>query len=67
MTTGFNFSAAFLRVNINIKILLASLKTPTNSKDFTESRIRILFQLPLSFTGRFSLVPNPYWMQENSG
>jgi hypothetical protein len=51
LNVGFQFSAAFLRININGNILLASIKTLTNSKDFTESRIRILFQLPISVIG----------------
>jgi hypothetical protein len=37
-----------------MKLLLASLKTPTNSKYCSKSRIRLLFKLYFAFINRFS-------------
>jgi hypothetical protein len=45
-----------LNRKINIKFLLASLKTLNNSKDCSESRFKFLFQLFISLIGQFSLV-----------
>ncbi len=55
----------FLGKNITIKILLAFMKILINSKDFTESHIRIIFWLRVFVTGRFPPVSHPHWMPEN--
>jgi hypothetical protein len=39
-----------------MKFLLASLKTLTNSKSCSESRIKFLFMLSFALIGQFSLV-----------
>jgi hypothetical protein len=59
------FRLHFLGKNITIKILLAFMKILINSKDFNESRIRIIFWLRFFVTGRFSPVSPPHWMPEN--
>jgi hypothetical protein len=50
--------------NMNLDILLASMKTLTNSEDCTESRSRILLQVSSSVLGWFSPALNHHWKQE---
>jgi hypothetical protein len=48
-----NFQDAWSKRKINIKILHASMKTLTNFKDWSGSRVIIFMPAPLSVTGRF--------------
>jgi hypothetical protein len=53
-----NFSPALFKGKINIKFLLAYLKTLTNSKNCSVRRIKFLFQLSFALIGGFSLLYN---------
>jgi hypothetical protein len=52
----FQFLACLVLKKIKMEFLLASLKTPTNSKSCSESRIKFLFRLSFARTGQFFLV-----------
>jgi hypothetical protein len=52
----FKFLACLVLEKIKMKFLLASLKTLTNSKSCSESRIKFLFRLSFALIGRFILV-----------
>jgi hypothetical protein len=54
----FKFSACLVMRKINIKCLLASLKTLTNFKDCTESCIKFLFQHSFSLIGEMTIFLN---------
>jgi hypothetical protein len=47
-------------------ILLSSVKTLTNSEDFSECRIKGSVLASFPAIGRFSPVFTPYWMLEKS-
>ncbi len=51
-----NFSHAWSKRKINVKIVLASMKTFTNFKDWSESRSKIYVPASLIVIGRFSTV-----------
>jgi hypothetical protein len=48
------FLFAIIKRKLNLKFLLESLKTLTNDKDCSETRIKFLFRLSFSIIGRFS-------------
>jgi hypothetical protein len=50
----FTIFAGLLKKILNTKILLASMKTHTNSETCTESRITVLLRLTISVIGQFS-------------
>ncbi len=52
----FNFSPGLLNRKINLTFLLSSLKTLTNSKECSLSRIKFLFRLFFTLIGWISLV-----------
>jgi hypothetical protein len=49
-----NFLVALFRKILNTKILIAFMKTLTNSETRTLSRIKILLRLTISVIGQFS-------------
>jgi hypothetical protein len=55
----FNFLAAWSKRKINMKMLLASMKTLTNSQDCSGSRIIISIPASLSVIGKFFLRVHP--------
>jgi hypothetical protein len=52
----FKFLACLVLEKINMKFLLASLKSLTNCKSCSESRIKFLFRLSFAIIGHFFLV-----------
>ncbi len=55
----------FIKKNqYGMKFLLASLKTLTNSKRFSESRIKFLLRLSFALLGQFFLVYIHSWLSE---
>jgi hypothetical protein len=54
------------REKLNIKILLASMKTLINFKDWSGSRVIISLPASLSVIGQFSPVSSRDWIQEKS-
>jgi hypothetical protein len=59
----FKFLACLVH-QINIKFLLPSLKTLTNTKSCSESRIKFMFRLSIALIGRFILVYIHSWLSE---
>jgi hypothetical protein len=49
----FKFLVCLVQEKMNMKFLLASMKTLTNSKSCSESRIKFLFRLSFALIGRF--------------